>query len=134
MLADVRIPKEEAGSIVDALVLDGVPLENHLIRMGVVSGSPRTPSWRLDLHKLTHFFWGHCVVIIGHLASHDWPRYRRSSQALLSCYLCTCQCFGQHLECEHHIYVQALNTKPGEICALQNTPTLAKKGRPRAML
>lgn len=131
MPAYVRIPQEEAEPIVDALVLDGVPLENNLIRMGVVSGSSRTPSWRLDRHKLAHFFWDHCVVISGHLASHYWPRYRRSSQALLSCYLCTCQCFGQHLECEHHIYVQALNTKPGASCALQNTPSFAKKRPPK---
>ena len=132
MPANAIVQEAEAELIVDALVSEGKRLEDVLCKMGVVTGEAWAEMWSIEVERLTHFFWNHCVVMTGHLASHCWPRYKKETGEKLPVTLCTCQCFGQHLECEHLIYVLGLNAKPGEKPDLGNLPNLPpQRGRPK---
>eukprot|EP00439_Symbiodinium_sp_Y106_P017038 s2075_g2.t1 len=59
-----------------------------------------------------------------------WPRVRRRLQQPLPTVLCTCGEFMQHADCEHVVYVKALENFQGAE-NLNNIPVLRPKGRKR---
>ena len=63
----------------------------------------------IALEVLEDLFSKHAIVLDGHLGQHWWPRQWVASQTTAPSRLCTCHAFLMHAQCEHCVYVQALN-------------------------
>ena len=117
MPADAVVDKRMAELIVDAIVYEGEKLQKTLVHLGIVKGEPYSDNWHVDLQQLTYYFWDHCVVMTGHLPTHYWPKFKRYSRSPVACTLCTCQCFGQHIECERDLVAQTEYFNVFAMCA-----------------
>ncbi|CAE7236065.1 RPL15 [Symbiodinium sp. CCMP2592] len=126
MPADASIDQSTAETFADLLTLDGTELQRLLTRCGVAEGDANKQ--RLNANALDKLLGVHCAVFRGHLADSLWPRVRRRLQTPLPSTLCTCIEFMQHAECEHIVFVKALE---GDADAenLNEVPILRKRGR-----
>ena len=129
--ADTIMDASTAELITDALVAEGEELQRVLYAMGVVSGAPHTAEWSISLDQFSLYCNAHCVVMVGHLPSCYWPKYKRSTQAPMHAPLCTCHVFCQCAECEHQHFVAGLVAPAGEPPDLGNCPDHRRVGRKR---
>ena len=132
--AQAVVDSDVANLIADAIVAEGLALQNALEKMQVVVGDSYTADWHINLQNLSTFFVDHCAVMTGHLPSHYWPKYHRLTQEELPLTICTCQMFSQHASCEHQYFVLGLNALPGQPTNFNDMPDVSKKGRPKKSL
>ena len=114
-----------ADAWVRLLVSEGESLQKALRDTHIVVDEDGAPS--IDLGMLETFFLDHAAVLQGHLPDTAWPRFQRSTQERLPAQLCTCLHFIQHADCEHNIFVSALQGK----VSLNNAPHQEPRGRKR---
>ncbi|CAE6960638.1 RPL15 [Symbiodinium sp. CCMP2592] len=127
MPADAVIDPERAQLLVDLLLLSGQQLAKKLRVCGLIKG--KSAEETLDLGLWQDLFCKHAVVVDGHLGRQWWPRQWRTAQTAAPSTLCTCYTFLMHAQCEHCIYVQALD-KTGSV-NLNAIPMRRPKGRKR---
>ena len=97
-----------------------------LQRVGICKdGRPHVP----DIERLELLLGIHCVVIQGHLATRAWPRLFKISREHAPAAVCSCHTFLMHAECEHVLFVRALQ---GDAAVnLHDIPEVRAPGRPR---
>ena len=128
MPADAVISQQVAESVGDLISCDGSQLHDALRKCNIVEGACGHET--LNVQLLERFLDGHCAVIRGHMADALWPRVRRKLQKAMPSTVCTCLSFMQHADCEHIVYVKAME---GDEDAedLRAIPVLRPKGRKR---
>ncbi len=127
MPCDATIDSGFAETLVALVSSEGKALTDLLCKVGIVveDGGHR----RVDRAMLDHFFHDHAVVITGHLSGRVWPRFKRATSQLTPGRLCTCYSFIMHADCEHVIFVKALQGDRG--VNLAAVPTERPRGRKR---
>ncbi len=116
-----------ARQIVGLIASGAKELAAELDRSGLVEGTAEDGTWKVSCSTLSALFGQHAVVMQGDLPRALWPRFYRKSGSEAPVLLCTCSCFVLRAECEHVVFVSALQGR----CNLSALPTHRAKGRPR---
>lgn len=128
MPADAVIAKQVGLNVANLIASEGKDLEKWLAESGIAAEDTKSGSRRLDAERLRDILANHCAVMEGHLPNSCWPRKHRKLSERFPSVVCTCLEFLMHGECEHVVFVQALNNT-ALAGKLQKMPVIAKKGR-----
>lgn len=128
MPANAVVDLNMAKRIANMIAAEGKELATALEQAGVVTGA--ADAKELNLTQLQIHFVEHCAVMEGHLPDTVWPRARTELQVRWPARVCACTTFALHADCEHVLFVNAL--QDDSIAQHMNTiPTVRKKGRKR---
>ena len=130
--AEAVIDKEVANNIVKLLTSQGPKLQKAIYETGIATKQQDKPHPLLDMSSLEKYFKFHCVVIDGHLAETLWANvHKKLTPSRGPTTLCSCHAFSLHGNCEHVIYVKALNKVDDYATKLSEVPIVRPKGRKR---
>lgn len=122
--AEAIVPKDVV-EIANLIASDVAQLATWLQKAGIVSEK------ELDRAQLHKYLQRHCAVIEGHLVQAVWPCVHRKLKKAVPGKLCTCREFLLHADCEHVLYIKALQKDP--TANLQNIPVQRPRGRKRKL-
>ena len=118
-----------AEGVVNLIRNDGHALRASLQEAGIVTGSPHDLAWAVSVLQLRQALTGYAVVMVGGFVDAYWSRSRTWDRTeRLTTLVCTCPEYSHHAQCEHIIFVLALQGDPR--CDLRNVPLARKTGRP----
>ena len=121
----------EAKLVTELIVAEGKKLEDLLCKCGCITNGARGRT--VDEKRWEELFLNFAVVMQGDLPNSAWPRASRDLDVAADSVLCTCLPFLMHAECEHVLFVKALEDMEGVslkgIRAAQKSG--CKKRRPR---
>ena len=123
MPAQAVVTPQVAKMVANLIASEGPELEKWLCKAGIAKDG------ELELKALQKYMQQYCAVLEGHLAQVSWPRVRRKLKKPVPGKLCTCREFLLHGDCEHVLYVKALQDDP--TADMRNIPTQRRRGRKR---
>ena len=123
MPAEAVVTPQVAEMVANLIASEGPQLEKWLCKAGIAKDG------ELELKALQKYMQQYCAVLEGHLAQASWPRVRRKLKKPVPGKLCTCREFLLHGDCEHVLYVKALQDDP--TADMRNIPTQRRRGRKR---
>ncbi|CAJ1405087.1 unnamed protein product, partial [Effrenium voratum] len=123
MPAEAVVTPQVAKMVANLIASEGPQLEKWLCKAGIAKDG------ELELKALQKYMQQYCAVLEGHLAQASWPRVRRKLKKPVPGKLCTCREFLLHGDCEHVLYVKALQDDP--TADMRNIPTQRRRGRKR---
>ncbi|CAK9008734.1 unnamed protein product [Durusdinium trenchii] len=121
--AEAIVLPDVAETVANLIAAEGTQLEKWLAKGGIVREG------RLELGALQKYMHRYCAVLEGHLVQVSWPRSHRKLKKAVPGKLCTCREFLLHADCEHVLFIKALQNDP--TASMQNIPTLRPRGRKR---
>ena len=124
--AEAIVPKDVAEIVANLIASEGAQLAKWLLKAGIVSDDKE-----LNLAQLDKYLQRHCAVMEGHLVQAVWPRAQKKLKKVAPAKLCTCREFLLHADCEHVLYIKALQNDP--TANLQNIPVQRPRGRKRKL-
>ena len=119
--AQMSVNPKLAKRLCEMIVSEGHILIGHMKDAGIVEEN------QINVHVLHTMFKTYAVVMQGHLPNTSWPRHKRKVGEQVDSVLCTCLEFLMHADCEHVIFVKALQ---GTII-LDTVPERLPRGRKR---
>ncbi|CAJ1345601.1 unnamed protein product [Effrenium voratum] len=123
MPAEAVVTPQVAEMVANLIASEGPQLEKWLCKAGIAKDG------ELELKALQKYMQQYCAVLEGHLAQASWPRVRRKLRKPVPGKLCTCREFLLHGDCEHVLYVKALQDDP--TADMRNIPTQRRGARKR---
>ncbi|CAK9008753.1 unnamed protein product, partial [Durusdinium trenchii] len=118
--AEAIVLPDVAETVANLIAAEGTQLEKWLAKGGIVREG------RLELGALQKYMHRYCAVLEGHLVQVSWPRSHRKLKKAVPGKLCTCREFLLHADCEHVLFIKALQNDP--TASMQNIPTLRPRG------
>ena len=116
-----------AKQLVDMLVHEGKTLEKDMQTSKIIIPEKNTNS--INEVALARYFLDMAVVMRGDLPNSAWPRSSKQLDMPAEALLCTCLPFLLHAECEHVLYVKALEDMDG--FSLKHVRAIRPRGRKR---
>ncbi|CAK9005086.1 Uncharacterized protein SCF082_LOCUS8446, partial [Durusdinium trenchii] len=109
MPAEAVIDKDVANNMVMLMTAQGEKLKQAMSDTGLSTTHSNKTHPLLEVRPLEIFFKFHCAVIEGHLPTTLWSNVHKKLHNDGAKTLCSCHAFSLHGNCEHVIYVKALN-------------------------
>eukprot|EP00438_Fugacium_kawagutii_P009631 Skav214980 [mRNA] locus=scaffold508:78764:83263:- [translate_table: standard] len=125
--AEAEVLETDAKLLAELLCQEGKPLQELLCKCGVVK--EHLSGMTVDEKRLEELFLDFAVVMQGDLPNSAWPRAGRELDVPPQHPFCTCLHFLLHAECEHCLFVKALEGMDG--INLANIREVERKGRKR---
>ena len=123
--AEATIQEAQAKSVTALIVSEGLPLQELLCKCGVMTEDSKAS---VNESRLQELFLDLAIVMQGDLPNSAWPRKATELDFSVDSMLCTCLPFLLHAECEHVLFVKALENRG---INLKNVRVVQKKGRKR---
>lgn len=131
MPAEAVIDKDVANNMVMLMTAQGEKLKQGMSDTGLSTTHSNKTHPLLEVRPLEIFFKFHCAVIEGHLPTTLWSNVHKKLHNDGAKTLCSCHAFSLHGNCEHVIYVKALNNVDDYATKLAEVPLVRPKGRKR---
>eukprot|EP00438_Fugacium_kawagutii_P008368 Skav228124 [mRNA] locus=scaffold1220:246254:247684:+ [translate_table: standard] len=125
--AELPVKQEKAKILTELICSEGKNLDVLLHQCGVLQKEERGAT--VDVQKLEDLFLDLAVVMQGDLPNSAWPRTAADLDLGSNALFCTCLPFLLHAECEHVIFVKAMEGIDG--MSLKEVRVVRKKGRKR---
>ena len=123
--AEAEVAVAEAKLVTELIVAEGKKLEDLLCKCGCITNDARGRT--IDEKRWEELFLNFAVVMQGDLPNSAWPRASRDLDVAADSVLCTCLPFLMHAECEHVLFVKALEDMEG--VSLKGIRAVQKRGR-----
>eukprot|EP00438_Fugacium_kawagutii_P024089 Skav218388 [mRNA] locus=scaffold3482:8652:12922:- [translate_table: standard] len=125
--AALPVKPEDAKVVTELICSEGKTLEALLRKCGVITVQERGAA--VDAGKLQELFGDLAVVMQGDLPNSAWPHTDEELDLGPTALFCTCLPFLLHAECEHVLYVKALEGIDG--VSLKGIRAVQRRGRKR---